>query len=133
MISRLKEFSENFRKLSVFILVLSFILLGSCPLKKAVQSMLEGLVETEHTGLKYTNSFSSVVCLDSERSFINKITLPERQAENIPSISTAILFAAFWSAWRLFKSRSITIRVRDFRSVSLKTVPLYLRNSTFIL
>jgi len=133
MIDGFKQFSGNFRSLSVFALIVSFLMLGSCPLKRAVQVMLDRSVETEHTGVKHKNSFTSVVCLDSESSFSNKMSLPERQAENSASVFTAILFTAFWFVWSLFKSDSQFFRFRDFRSVSLESVPLYLRNCTFII
>jgi hypothetical protein len=132
MIDGFKQFSGNFRSLSVFALIVSFLVLGSCPLKRAVQVMLDRSVETEHTGVKHKNSFTSVVCLDSESSFSNKMSLPERQAENSASVFTAVLFTAFWVVW-LFKSDSQFFRFRDFRSVSLESVPLYLRNCTFII
>lgn len=133
MISRLKQFSGKFRILSVFALVISFLVLGSCPLRKAVQALVDRSVDTERGALKQTNSLSSVVCVDSESSFINKMTLPERQVENKDFIINAFLLITFLSVWSLFKLDSQLFRVRNLRFGSLRSVPLYLRNNTFII
>lgn len=133
MIVGLRQFSGNFRTLSVLALVVSFLVLGSCPLRKAVLSLMNSTVTTEQGSPKHTSSLSPVVCVASGSSFTNKMTLPEPQAENKASIFTAILLIAFWSVRSSLKSDSQLFRDGKLLTLSAKSVPLYLRNNTFII
>lgn len=133
MIVGLRQFSGNFRTLSVLVLVVSFLVLGSCPLRKAVLSLMNSTVTTEQGSPKHTSSLFPVVCVASESSFTNKMTFPEPQAENKASIFTAILLIAFWSVRSSLKSDSQLFRGGKLLTLSAKSVPLYLRNNTFII
>ena len=131
MIPRLKDISGHFRFLSVFVLIASFLVLGSCPLKKAIQVLLNGSAQTEHTGTGHGKSLASLLCVGGESSFSKKMSLPERPAETNVPLLIGILFTAFWAIWSVSRSGSKSLSFRQSGFLAIYPVPLYLRNRTF--
>ena len=133
MIAGLKDISVHFRFFSVFVLIASFLMLGSCPMKKAIQVLLNGSAQTEQTGTGNGKSLASVICVGGESSFSKKMTLPERPTEANAPLLTAVLITTFWAIWALFKSESQIFFLREPNLSLLHSVPLYLRNRTFLI
>ena len=131
MIPRFKDIYRHFRFFSVFLLIASFLVLGSCPLKKAIQVLLNGSAQTEHTGTGHGKSLASVLCVGGESSFSKKMSLPERQADTNAPLLVGILFIAFWAIWSVSGSGSQSLSFRESGSLSIYHLPLYLRNKTF--
>ena len=131
MIRRLKDISGPFRFLSVFVLIGSFLVLGSCPMKKAIQVLLNGSAQTEHTGTGHGKSLASVLCVSGESSLSKKMSLPERQAETSAPVLIGILFTAFWAIWSVLRSGSQCLSFRESGCLAIYPVPLYLKNRTF--
>jgi hypothetical protein len=130
MVKQLKGYFENFRFLSVFFLVVSFLVLGSCPMKKSLQVLLNDSAQTEHSGPGHGKSLASVLCVGGESSFSKKLALPERPIDANAPLFTALIITAFWYS---FKSDSREVFLGESNSSSYQPVPLYLRNRTFLI
>lgn len=133
MVRQLKGFSRKIGFLSVFLLIISFLVLGSCPLKKAIHVYLNGTNQTEQTGGGQGKNLASVICVGGESSFSKKMSLPERPTEANAPLFTAVLITAFWAISAMFKSDSLILFSREREPLPLYSVPLYLRNRTFLI
>lgn len=131
MIHRFKDISGHFRFFSVFLLIASFLVLGSCPLKKAIQVLLYGSAQVEHTGTGNGKSLASVLCVGGESSLGKKMFLPARQAETNATLLVGILFIAVWAIWSVWRSGSQSLSFRESDSLAIYPVPIYLRNRIF--
>lgn len=131
MILRFKEISGRIRFFSVFVLIASFLVLGSCPLKKAIQVLLNGSAQTEHTGAGHGKSLASVLCVGGESSFSGKMSLPERQADTNAPLLIGILLTSFWAIWSVSRSGPQSLSFREMGPLAVYPVPLYVRNRTF--
>lgn len=133
MADQLKKVHENYRLLSVLIVIVSFLVLSSCPLKKAIQVWLNGTLQTEHTLMGHGKSLISLVCASGENSFDNKISSSLRKPEANAPLFTAILLTAFWAIGFFSKSDSRILSFREPNPLPIHSVPIYLRNRTFLI
>lgn len=132
MIKRIKEFSGISSSLSIFVLIVSFLLLGSCPLKKAFQVLLKAPVETGHTNSGNGKSLAAKVCFAAESNF-SKILLPQRKTGANAPLFFTILFTSFWDIQYLFKSGTQPFSFGEPSPIHLHFVPVYLRNRTLLI
>ena len=133
MIKRLKLSSDIFRSLSVFVLILSFVVLGSCPLKKAIHTLVKDSVESTNHDTGTEKSLSQVVCAGTENTFSKKLAMPERVTELSAPAFTAIIFTAFWAAWSLLAPESSNFTFQEPSLLVLDSVPTYLRNRILLI
>ena len=133
MINKLRQPSGYLRSLSAFMLIVGFLVLGSCPLKKAIHTLVKGSGQTEQAGAGHEKNLASVICLGSENSFIKKMALPERQTETTSPAFIAIIFTTFWTIWSLFRSQAHDFSFRDGSPESISPVPVYLRNRVLLI
>lgn len=133
MINKLKVSSGFLRSLSAFMLIVSFLALGSCPLKKAIHTLIYDSNQTEQAGAGHEKNLASVICLGSENSLTKKMALPERQTETTAPALIAIIFTAFWAIWSLFRSEAHAFSFRDATPERISPVPAYLRNRALLI
>ena len=133
MINKRKVSSGYLRSLSAFMLIVGFLAFGSCPLKKAIHTLIYGSNQTEQAGAGHEKNLASVICLGSENSFTKKMALPERQIEVTSPAFIAIIFTTFWAIWSLFRSEAHAFSFRGTSPESISPVPVYLRNRVLLI
>ena len=133
MIKRLKSSSDIFRSLSVFVLILSFLVLGSCPVKKAIHTLIKGGIESTNQGTGTEKNLAQIFCAGTENTFGKKLAMPERITTVSAPAVTAVIFTVFWAAWSLLWPESSNFTFQEPSLLVLDSVPTYLRNRILLI
>lgn len=131
---KLERLSINVRSTIGLSLILVFLGLGSCPVKKAFHALLEESSGKEQTQDRFDKARSSVniTCNSADNSISQKLSLPERAftlSHSPEFFLTTFLRFDFPSLDRGYKLKYN----QELSSINPDAVPVYLRNRILLI
>ena len=118
------------RSLGAFALILLFLTLGSCPVKKVFQfSFLPNAPTEQKTGSEASGRID-VSCTYSEKTAVKASVNPYRTSNQVPPAPELLIFKALLMA---LLPVSLTRAYPLLFPENLQPVPVYLRNRTLLI
>jgi hypothetical protein len=123
---------KKLQPLTGFVLILAFLLLSYCPLRRAIQDLIKGKLQpTEQAKTKGSRPVSQI-CLGFVNSANEKLILsqPESEIRTPLVVISLVIFYFIWSS--LAVGRVTLVQIYFSRTVS-SPVPLYLKNRRLLI
>lgn len=118
------------RSMAAFALILLFLTLGSCPVKKVFQFSFFSNAPTEQKAGTEASGRIDVSCTYSEKSVVKAPVQPDRASNPVPPAPEFLIFTALLL---LLLPVSLTRAYPVLSPENLQPVPVYLRNRTLLI
>ena len=116
--------------MAAFALILLFLTLGSCPVKKVFQFSFFSNAPTEQKAGTEASGRIDVSCTYSEKSVVKAPVQPDRASNPVPPAPEFLIFTALML---LLLPVSLTRAYPVLYPETLQPVPVYLRNRTLLI
>lgn len=128
-----KIYPQKLRPAIVLLLLVAFLLLSYCPLRRTIQALIKGIHQTEQTKASNGTQLTSKICLGFVNDTNEKLILAEPKSGNRAIAFEFIAVLIFYVISSFFAiSREHRINGFFFRGLPV-TIPLYLKNRVLLI
>ena len=125
-----KFYLKNLRSGSALLLLIAFLVLSYCPLRRTIQNLLKGTHETEQTIALNGKRSVSMICMGMADHSSTQLTLPEPPHE-VAFYATVLAVFNFTRPQFIRKKGSFYDQKQQIPIP--QPIPLYLKNQSFII